>query len=466
MRNLLFVAGYGGPPLDFSLSAVKQHGRLHVLIPDSLAAGKAALAMEFADEYVRCPVQSEADLEAEIVRLVKERGIDAVVTLDEFSIAPVARAATRTGLRSSGANTLRSRNKWLMRQAFAEAGLGNPRFALVRSFDELAPAVEAVGTPAVLKLCDGAGSVGHTLIDFRDPASLERQWEAVLALIERVRSERTLGAVDSLIAPEFILESMIEASTDSWYDEDGFGDLVSVEGLVVEGVYHPIAITSKLPMVPPFTEVAQITPSPLAREKQERIMEYARRAVDSLGLETCGTHTEIKLQSNGGLCMVENAARLPGAVITKQVNDAFGVNLVSLLTRALLGEDVDMPPPQFDQVHSAAGPLGLVTVNSRFEPWTSRPPIRTGIDFSSYFPDSVEYQVRWSAHVDDGIEAPVYDPALGAMNYLGIFYFLAPDVKMLIHTQRTLMDRAEEIFRLHADLTAPAAAEPQPALAT
>jgi biotin carboxylase len=442
-KKILFVAGYGGPPLDYSLPRVGAHGRLYVFVPDSLPTPKAELVRRHADVVLPARVASEAEMEDAIVEIVRGEGIDGIVTLDEFSVAPVARAAMRTGLRGAGPSVTNARNKWLMRNAFRAAGLTNPEFRRVTSLDELRAHLASIPLPALLKLADGAGSLGHTIFERADEA--EAKWAELGELVERVCRERTLGATDS-ISPEFILESMIPATTESWYDEPGFGDLVSVEGMVVRGRYHPIAVTSKLPMVPPFTEVAQITPSVLPRERQEEIIAYARRAVDALGLDTCGTHTELKLQADGGLCMVESAARLPGAMITRQVEDAFGVDLTGLLTQALLDQDVEIPEPQFTQRRFAAGPLGLVTMNSRAEPWRRYPRVNTAVDFTPCLDPGVTYEVRWSGHIRHGEPFPRYDARIGAMNYAAVFYFLAPDLPTLIRTQRTLMDQAEGIF--------------------
>ncbi|MCM2416486.1 hypothetical protein [Streptomyces sp. RKAG290] len=80
-----------------------------------------------------------------------------------------------------------------------------------------------------------------------------------------------------------------------WFDEPGWGDYVSVEGVVADGTFHPVCLSGRMPTVEPFTERAGITPALLPQDAQDRVVALAREAVDALGLSNCGTHTEIKL---------------------------------------------------------------------------------------------------------------------------------------------------------------------------
>ena len=57
-----------------------------------------------------------------------------------------------------------------------------------------------------------------------------------------------------------LVEEIMDGTTEGWYSEDGYGDYLSVEGIVAKGTYHPLAITAKLPTVPPYIEVASTSP--------------------------------------------------------------------------------------------------------------------------------------------------------------------------------------------------------------
>lgn len=133
MRNILFVAGYGGAPLDFALPKIKAKGKLHVLVPHSLAESKQKIIEKLADIVIPAHVQNESDLEQSILENVKKYQIDGIITLDEFSVEPVAWAAQKMGLKNAGKNVAHSRNKLRMRQAFAQAGLNNPLFLMCKT---------------------------------------------------------------------------------------------------------------------------------------------------------------------------------------------------------------------------------------------------------------------------------------------------------------------------------------------
>ncbi|MEK1934096.1 MAG: hypothetical protein AAAC47_30780, partial [Pararhizobium sp.] len=235
-------------------------------------------------------------------------------------------------------------------------------------------------------------------------------------------------------------------STGSWYDNATFGDMVSVEGLVIGGDYHPIAVTSKYPLAPPFTEVGQITPCVLPLAKQQQIIDFARRAVEAQQLDTCATHTEIKLQAHGELCMVESAARTPGALMTRQILEVFGIDMIGLLGRALLGETMDVPSFQHKQVHAAAGPVAIISLTPAGEPWRHYPAINKALDLTVYLPPAVEFEIAWGSDYEDGDPVKPYDPKLGTPNYIANVFLRAPTVELLIEAQQILMSQSERIF--------------------
>jgi biotin carboxylase len=444
MKNILLVAGFGGPPIDFSLTRLKRFGRVHVLYTDTLAVSKAETIRRLSDVSIRCEVRNEDDLASAILEAIKMHRIDGVLTLDEFSVSPVAVAAQRAGLNGAGPHVQLSRNKWRMRSAFEVAGVTNPPFRRVTSLNELRKAASELRLPAVLKMTEGAMSAGHTVV--HDGDDIDAIWMKNTAFIERLADERSFGVVDGLSTPEFILEEMIDADATWWYGDRSFGDLVSVEGLVINGVYHPIAVTSKYPLVQPFTEIGQITPSILSLDKQQRIVHFARKAVDALKLLTCATHTEIKLQMDGELCMVESAARTPGALMTRQILEVFDVDMIGCLAQALLGEDFEVPGFQHLGKNGAAGPVAIITQDSRGIPWESHPKINKALDLHRYLDPGVTYEITWSADIQNGSPPRAYDPRLGSMNYIANVFLKAPTVDVLIQSQRQIMDSAERIF--------------------
>ena len=64
--------------------------------------------------------------------------------------------------------------------------------------------------------------------------------ERMLAAIK----SKTLGPLENSFATQLIAESLIEATTNSWFEDDRYGDYLSVEGMVIKGQYSPLAITT------------------------------------------------------------------------------------------------------------------------------------------------------------------------------------------------------------------------------
>ncbi|GAF06934.1 hypothetical protein JCM16418_918 [Paenibacillus pini JCM 16418] len=254
-------------------------------------------------------------------------------------VLSVAKAAEALGLRSAGAEAARNaRNKHTMREKFREAGVPSPDFRAIYSEHDMISAVQELGYPLVLKPTYLACSIGVTLLDgTRNPVEVFRE----------VQQDIRENTGDSLLFNEeclFLVEEYMEGCNADWYDNPLYSDYVSVEGMMVNGVYRPVAITDKTPMLSSFTETSHIVPSVLDAEAQDIIVEACRQANESLGLQNCPTHTEVKLMKNRQVGIIETAARFGGWNIIPQINDVFGINLTKAWAEVLLyGDSAQLP---------------------------------------------------------------------------------------------------------------------------
>lgn len=144
-------------------------------------------------------------------------------------------------------------------------------------------------------------------------------------------------------------------------------------GIVADGHYHPLCITGRMPTIAPFTERASLAPAALPDALQHRIEEVSRAAVDALGLDTCATHTEIKLGADGAMWLIETAARFGGVMTTRQVETVFGFDMIGMLVRQLLGREVAYPERMLTEGEGAAGSLVVLAVDAEGRPWTELP---------------------------------------------------------------------------------------------
>jgi L-alanine-L-anticapsin ligase len=328
------VYDYGGPPLQYVLPAWQSRAELTVYVPrPERLGGREQAELTACGADVRLDTarwdRREVNATAErITAVAAATSADAIVTFSELFSIPTAAAAEALGLRgASVGGAERARDKLLMRAALARAGLDRPGARAVRDVDELRRAVGAAGGPVVLKPRRGMSAAGVHRLDGEDDVA--RAWEA------------GLRALDDFDVPDaeqgFLVEDLLVGDPGRWYVRvDGLSDQVSVEGLVVEGRYVPLALTDVTPKVPPFTQSGHLSPTSLPPWGRRAVLRAARRAVDALGLSTCGTHVELKLMPDGECAVVEIAARYAGRTIIPQTDHAYGLDLVGALADALL----------------------------------------------------------------------------------------------------------------------------------
>jgi biotin carboxylase len=225
----------------------------------------------------------------------------------------------------------------------------------------------------------------------------------------------------------------------------GYGDYLSVEGIVADGVYHPLCITGRLPVIPPFTEVASTAPCALPVSLQRRIEEVSRQAVDALGLGTCGTHTEIKLGRSGELTVIETGARFGGVMITKEIETVFGIDPIGMLARQLLGKPVDYPGAMLVDGDRAAASLAVIPTDAAGTPWRTRPRWQPqAVAWEEILSPGTTVESVRAFEYPVGDQVPVYDPSGGSRNWLGVFMVTAKDRETLRRDCTAVLNGLEE----------------------
>ncbi|WP_309235525.1 ATP-grasp domain-containing protein [Streptomyces sp. TRM64462] len=369
---MLFVYAKGGPPLSYAIARISAHATVHILALAPMPSPDREAWEPHCASVVHVPPGTEDD----VVRLIADRagavGADAVMTLSEFAVIAVAEACEKLGLPGAGGGAVAARDKRAMRAAWQAAGVPVPGFVPVHDEADMRAAVDRLDLPVLLKSAWSVGSIAHQVIT--SEADAVEAWARSVGVIE----DSARAGLEELRVPQarghFLVEELVAGSADDWYGpESGWGDYVSVEGIVADGRYHPLCITGKLPTIPPFTERASISPTTLPEPAQRRIEELSRAAVNALGLSTCATHTEIKLGPRGQMWVIETAARFGGAMTVPQVESVFGIDMIGMLTRQLLGRTVGYPPRMLTEGHGATASLLIHPVHPDGTPWTPLP---------------------------------------------------------------------------------------------
>ena len=272
---------------------------------------------------------------AQIAQFADSYPLDAVVAVDDPGAVPAAAASARLRLSHNPVEAVRAtRNKLLLRQRLAAAGLPSPQFrAAPIDADPRVPA-DAVRFPCVLKPL--ALSAGRGVIRADDAAEFAVAFARLGALLRDPKVAADCGDTAGTI----LIEDYIE------------GVEVSLEGLLDQGALHALALFDKPdPLVGPFfEETIYVTPSRLSAEAQRTIIEGAEGACRALGLRDGPVHAELRLNDRGAW-PIDIAARTIGGLCSRTLSFGTGMSLEEIVLRHAIGA----PIASLEREPSAAG---------------------------------------------------------------------------------------------------------------
>ncbi|MET7363765.1 ATP-grasp domain-containing protein [Streptomyces sp. NPDC005562] len=447
MSKVLLVHAKGGPPLGHVLSRTAAKAEVHLLALSALPPSVAGAARGLCASVVTPTEAQRSDLVSLIVAQAGAVGADAVLTFSEYAVVAVAEACEKLGLAGAGAAAALARDKRLMRRTWHEHGLPQPEFRPVATEADLHEAAEHLPFPLLLKAAWSAGSTAHQIIG--SPDEVSAAWRRSREVMDE---SAQLGYAELHVAEanaDFVVEQIVTGTAGDWFDEPGWGDYVSVEGVVADGVFRPVCLSGRMPTVEPFTERAGITPALLASgDAQDRIVALARQSVDALGLRDCGTHTEIKLGADGAMWLIETAARFGGAMTVPQIEEVFGLDLIGMLVDHLLGRPVEWPEQALtpEQARGAAGSLVVLAVDGKGEAWRDRRVWDAAVAADVPLSPGSELSVVAESSLPDGGVVPVYDPAAGANTMAALCLLSAADPRTVLRDFETLIDALPRVL--------------------
>jgi biotin carboxylase len=261
-------------------------------------------------DYLQVPrILDEEDVIRRVTAWLRGRSVDRIEGIWEVLTLLAARLRERLGVPGMSVSTVMGfRDKQLMKERVAAAGLRVPIARRVRTASETWAAAEEIGFPLILKPIAGAGSADTYRIESK--AELEK------------------------ILPR--MSHVTEASCEEFVDGEEFTfDTVCVEGQ------------------PRFVNVAQYLPRPLVARTEEWIspvivtvrdlkqpklqkgIELGMGVLQALNMGTGFTHMEWYLKSNGEVVFGEIGCRPGGAHLVDQMNYTCDVDLFREWARAV-----------------------------------------------------------------------------------------------------------------------------------
>ncbi len=279
-------------------------------VGDTAAASLPPSLKQHLADYLQVPrLLDEDDVIARVHAWLRGREVDRVLANWEVMVMTAARLRERLGVPGMSADTVNGfRDKQVMKERVAAAGLRVPRALRVRTTADARAAAEQLGYPLVLKPIAGAGS----------------------ADTHRVGDAREL---------ETVLKQMLhvgEASCEEFIEGEEF----TYDTLCVDGV-------------PRFQNVCQYLPKPLIARTNEWIspvivtardlgeprltdgLALGRGVLDALRMGDGFTHMEWFRKPDGEVVFGEIGCRPGGAHLVDQMNYTCDVDLFREWARAV-----------------------------------------------------------------------------------------------------------------------------------
>lgn len=254
----------------------------------------------------------------EILKKCEEIGICGICSIaSDLAMVTVNYVAQSLGLNSNSVEATKvSTNKHLMRKAFEERNDPSPKSVLVDENSDVDNL--EIEFPVIVKPTDRSGSRGIFKAESREQLS---------------------AAVRHAIECSFEKKALVEEFVQ--------GTEYSVEFISYKGQHHYLTTTLKYTTgAPNFIETGHRQPAPIDKDTEDRIKSVISHALDTLSLENGASHSEIKIDDNGKIKLIEIGGRMGG--------DCIGSDLVPCSTgydfvRMVIEVACDIPP-SFEKV--------------------------------------------------------------------------------------------------------------------
>lgn len=283
-------------------------------IPDNIAH-------RYSDEYVNVSI---VDKEA-VLKAAREKRIDGIMS---FGVDPGVVSASyvqnQMGLPSFGPfeSVEILQNKDRFRAFLAQNGFNVPKARGYNKAEDALSDADIWGYPVIVKPTDAAGSKGVTRVD--KPEELE---------------DAVQYAFDKSISGHIIIEDFIEkvgCSSDT--------DSMSVDGILVFVSFCSQRFDATA--TNPFTPAAYSWPSTFTEEQEAYLTLAIQRLITLLGLKTVVYNIETRIGTNGKPYIMEMTPRGGGNRLCEMLRYATGVDMITAITRAAVGDPIMVPIEQ------------------------------------------------------------------------------------------------------------------------
>ena len=301
MQVLFLSPAYPPEMIEYTRGLVEVGARV-LGVGDTPAHALPAKVRPYLSDYLQVPsIMNEDDMVARVKAWLGGRRVDRVEAQWEILVLAAARLREELGVAGMSVDTVRGfRDKQLMKERVAKAGLRVPYSARARSEKEAWDAAHQIGFPIILKPIAGAGSADTYRV--QDAEEMKR----ILPALRHI--------------PEISVEEFIEG-------EEFTFDTVCIDG---EPVYMNIAQYLPRPLIARSTEWISpvvITVSDMSQPKLREGIALGKGVLKALGMGTGFTHMEWYRKPNGEVIFGEIGCRPGGAHLVDQMNYTSDIDL-------------------------------------------------------------------------------------------------------------------------------------------
>jgi len=316
--NVVFLAPSYPPEMQQYTRGLAEVGASVYGVGDAPVGSLPGSLKQHLTDYLQVPrLLDDDDVVARVQAWMRGRSVDRVVANWEVMVLAAARLRERFGVPGMSVDVVRGfRDKQVMKERVAAAGLRVPRSARVRTAAEARAAAARLGYPLVLKPISGAGSA-----DTYEVGS-ERELEQALARTQHVG--------------EASLEEFIEG-------EEFTYDTVCIGG---QPVFENVAQYLPKPLIARTNEWISpviITVRELAQPALADGIALGRSVLGALGMGDGFTHMEWFKKPSGEVVFGEIGCRPAGAHLVDQMNYTCDIDLFREWARAVCWHAFDAP---------------------------------------------------------------------------------------------------------------------------
>jgi biotin carboxylase len=300
--KVVFLAPNYPPEMQQYTRGLAEVGATVYGVGDAPVGSLPGSLKQHLSDYLQVPrILDEDDVVARVHAWLRGREVDRVLANWEVLVLTAAKLRERFGLPGMSVDTVEGfRDKKLMKERVAAAGLRTPQAERVRTESEVRAAVERIGYPICLKPIAGAGSADTYRLD--GPDDLER-------VLPKMRHVPEASCEEFIVAEEFTFDTVC-----------------------IEGKAAYTNITQYLP--PPLIARSEqwvspviITVKDMTQPKLSAGIELGHGVLKALNMGSGFTHMEWFRKADGEVVFGEIGCRPGGAHIVDQMNYTSDIDL-------------------------------------------------------------------------------------------------------------------------------------------